>query len=53
MMETTHALAPRLLNIQQAAKYLGCPVWTLRNLEWNGRPSSRPEPRSAIAVRHT
>jgi len=29
-------IAPRLLNIKEAAKYLGCPCWTLRNLEWSG-----------------
>jgi excisionase family DNA binding protein len=35
-MDSPQAITPRLLNIQQAAKYLGCPVWTLRNLEWRG-----------------
>lgn len=36
MMDTNAAITPRLLNIHQAAKYLGCPVWTLRDLEWRG-----------------
>jgi excisionase family DNA binding protein len=36
MMDKTAVITPRLLNIQQASKYLGCPVWTLRDLEWRG-----------------
>jgi len=36
MTDTNAAITPRLLNIQQASKYLGCPVWTLRDLEWRG-----------------
>ncbi len=36
-MSMDTAITPRLLNIQQAAKYLGCPVWTLRDLEWRGQ----------------
>jgi len=36
------SIQPRLLNIKQAAEYLGCPVWTLRSLEWAGKlPSVR------------
>jgi excisionase family DNA binding protein len=42
MMDTNAAITSRLLNIQQAAKYLGCAVWTLRDLEWRGElPSVR------------
>jgi excisionase family DNA binding protein len=36
MMDTAQAVTPRLLNIKQAAKYLGTAVWTLRDLEWRG-----------------
>lgn len=35
-MDSPQSITPRLLNIQQASKYLGCPVWTLRDLEWRG-----------------
>jgi len=35
-MGSTQEVTPRLLNIKQAAQYLGCAVWTLRNLEWSG-----------------
>jgi excisionase family DNA binding protein len=35
-MHSRETITPRLLNIQQASKYLGCAVWTLRNLEWSG-----------------
>lgn len=36
MNASQQAITPRLLNIQQAATYLGCAVWTLRDLEWRG-----------------
>ena len=35
-MTAAVVITPRLLNIKQAAAYLGCPVWTLRDLEWRG-----------------
>jgi excisionase family DNA binding protein len=35
-VDNPQAITPRLLNVNQAAKYLGCAVWTLRNLEWAG-----------------
>lgn len=36
------AVTPRLLNIKQAAAYLGVAVWTIRDLEWRGElPSIR------------
>jgi len=35
-------ITPRLLNIKQAAQYLGVAVWQLRHLEWGGElPSVR------------
>jgi excisionase family DNA binding protein len=41
-MNSPESITPRLLNIQQAAKYLNCAVWTLRDLEWRGElPSVR------------
>ncbi len=30
-------LAPRLLNITEAARYLGCPVRSVRDLYWRGQ----------------
>jgi len=33
---TVDNLTPRLLNIKQAAHYLACSCWTLRQLEWSG-----------------
>jgi len=35
-VDNQRALTPRLVNIKEAAKYLGCAVWTLRDLEWRG-----------------
>jgi excisionase family DNA binding protein len=29
-------LTPRLVNIKEAARYLSCSVWQLRQLEWSG-----------------
>ena len=29
-------ITPRLVDIKTAAKYLGCAIWTLRDLEWRG-----------------
>jgi excisionase family DNA binding protein len=29
-------LTPRLVNIKEAARYLSCSVWQLRQLEWAG-----------------
>jgi excisionase family DNA binding protein len=41
-MDSPQAITPRLLNIKQAAKYLACSCWTLRQLEWAGElPSVR------------
>jgi excisionase family DNA binding protein len=41
-MSSFQAITPRLLNIREAARYLGCAVWQLRHLEWAGEiPSVR------------
>jgi excisionase family DNA binding protein len=41
-MASSQAITPRLLNFKQAAEYLGCAVWQLRQLEWAGKlPSVR------------
>jgi len=41
-MDSTQAIMPRLLNIKEASKYLGCSLWQLRQLEWAGElPSVR------------
>ena len=34
-VSTIPQLAPRLLNVSEAARYLGVRVWTLRTLTWN------------------
>ena len=31
-----YGLAPRALDVRQAAKYLGVTVWLIRNLIWRG-----------------
>jgi excisionase family DNA binding protein len=42
MASQQQAIIPRLLNIKQAAQYLGVAVWQLRHLEWGGEiPSVR------------
>jgi excisionase family DNA binding protein len=42
MASQPQAITPRLLNIKQAAQYLGVAVWQLRHLEWGGElPSVR------------
>jgi excisionase family DNA binding protein len=39
---SSHELTPRLVNIKEAARYLSCSVWALRQLEWAGElPSVR------------
>ena len=41
-MSSSQAITPRLLNFKQAAEYLGCAVWQLRQLEWGRQlPSVR------------
>jgi len=35
-MSSTETIQPRLLNIKDASRYLGCSVWALRQLEWAG-----------------
>lgn len=41
-MSSPQAIMPRLLNFKQAAEYLSCAVWQLRQLEWAGElPSVR------------
>lgn len=32
---TTSAVAPRLLNVREAASYLACSVHAVRQLQWN------------------
>jgi excisionase family DNA binding protein len=36
LLSNTQTIKPRLLNIKQAAQYLACSCWTLRQLEWSG-----------------
>ena len=36
-MKVDPVVEPRLVNIRVAARYLGCPIWTVRNLEWQGK----------------
>jgi hypothetical protein len=35
-MDSPQAITPRLLNIKDASRYLGCSIWALRQLEWAG-----------------
>jgi excisionase family DNA binding protein len=38
--QITSAVTPRMLTVQDAAKYLGCTIWFVRSLVWDQKVRS-------------
>jgi excisionase family DNA binding protein len=50
--ELEYRLAPRALDVKQAAKYLGVTVWLIRNLIWRGELPAILAGKKFIVDRH-